>query len=113
MAEASINFSVVPGITAASGCAACAGIPLTHRDFAHSVTFVTGHADQKWPGTRYWRQFYAPPGTTVVFYMGLARSTISSRQLMEHGASSTPARCLWRAGTQSKQLVVRGTLGFL
>ena len=109
LAEASIDFSVVPGITAASGCAAYAGIPLTHRDFAHSVTFVTGHADQ---GGREpdWRGL-ALPGTTAVFYMGLARLNHIVAKLIEHGASSTLPAALVAHGTQSKQRVIRSTLG--
>ncbi len=69
--KARIRFSVIPGITAAAGCAAYAGIPLTHRDHAHSVTFVTGHGDGDGREPDY--QALAKPGITAVFYMGLAR----------------------------------------
>jgi uroporphyrin-III C-methyltransferase/precorrin-2 dehydrogenase/sirohydrochlorin ferrochelatase len=109
LAQASIDFSVVPGITAASGCAAYAGIPLTHRDFAHSVTFVTGHADQHGREPD-WRGL-ALPGTTAVFYMGLARLNHIVTQLMAHGAPPTLPAALVAHGTQSKQHVVRATLG--
>jgi uroporphyrin-III C-methyltransferase/precorrin-2 dehydrogenase/sirohydrochlorin ferrochelatase len=82
-----IDFSVVPGITAAAGCAAYAGIPLTHRDHAHSVTFVTGHAqaEGKEPD---WRAL-AKPDATAVFYMGLARLDHIVAKLLEHGAPAT------------------------
>ena len=109
LAKASIDFSVVPGITAASGCAAYAGIPLTHRDFAHSVTFVTGHAEQNGREPD-WRSL-ALPGTTAVFYMGLARLNHIVAKLIEHGASSTLPAALVAHGTQSKQRVIRSTLG--
>ncbi len=96
LARAEIDFSVVPGITAAAGAAAYAGIPLTHRDHAHSVTFVTGHAerDDKEPD---WRAL-ATAGATVVFYMGLARMEHIVRKLLEHGAGGGPARGARGAG---------------
>src|SRR3984957_11222785 len=71
LARAGIGFSVVPGISAANGCAAYAGIPLTHREHANSVSFVTGHADEGGSEPD-WRAL-ARPKTTAVFYMGLAR----------------------------------------
>jgi uroporphyrin-III C-methyltransferase/precorrin-2 dehydrogenase/sirohydrochlorin ferrochelatase len=109
LAQARINFSVVPGITAASGCAAYAGIPLTHREYAHSGTFVTGHADKngKEPD---WRAL-AMPGATAVFYMGLARSEHIVRSLLEHGAPSTRPAAIVTHGTTSDQQVVAATLG--
>jgi uroporphyrin-III C-methyltransferase/precorrin-2 dehydrogenase/sirohydrochlorin ferrochelatase len=109
LAQASIDFSVVPGITAATGCAAYAGIPLTHRDFAHSVTFVTGHADQNGREPD-WRGL-ALPGTTAVFYMGLARLNHIVAKLLEHGASPTRPAALVAHGTQPNQRVVKATLG--
>jgi uroporphyrin-III C-methyltransferase/precorrin-2 dehydrogenase/sirohydrochlorin ferrochelatase len=109
LARAQINFSVVPGITAASGCAAYAGIPLTHREYAHSVTFVTGHADKngKEPD---WRAL-AMPGATAVFYMGLARLDHIVRRLLDHGAAATRPAAIVAHGTLSNQQVIAATLG--
>jgi uroporphyrin-III C-methyltransferase/precorrin-2 dehydrogenase/sirohydrochlorin ferrochelatase len=111
LVQAHISFSVVPGITAAAGCAAYAGIPLTHRDFAHSVTFVTGHADKdgKEPD---WRGL-ALPGATVVFYMGLARVKHIAEKLMEHGAAATRPVAIIAHGTTATQRVLTATLGTL
>ena len=109
LAQAEIAFSVVPGITAAAGCAAYAGIPLTHRDYAHSVSFVTGHADRNGREPD-WRGL-ALPGSTAVFYMGLARLHHIVAKLLEHGAPSTRPAALMAHGTLSKQRVVSGTLG--
>ncbi len=108
LARAEVDFSVVPGITAASGCAAYAGIPLTHRDYAHSVTFVTGHADRRGKEP-HWRSL-AAPGTTVVFYMGLARLEHIVSQLLEQGAPNTRPAALIAQGTLAAQRTVTGTL---
>jgi uroporphyrin-III C-methyltransferase/precorrin-2 dehydrogenase/sirohydrochlorin ferrochelatase len=108
LAAAQIAFSVVPGITAALGAAAYAGIPLTHRDHAHAVTFVTGHSpDDGAPGREPdWRAL-ANPGTTAVFYMGLARLDRIVAQLMEHGApGSRPAAIIAQASTAQQRVVV-------
>ncbi len=111
LAKARINFSVIPGITAATGCAAYGGIPLTHRDHAHSVTFVTGHADRngKEPD---WRAL-AARGSTAVFYMGLARLEHIVAKLLEHGASPTLPAGLIVHGTLPQQRVIVGTLATL
>jgi uroporphyrin-III C-methyltransferase/precorrin-2 dehydrogenase/sirohydrochlorin ferrochelatase len=111
LAAAQINFSVVPGITAASGCAAYAGIPLTHRDHAHSVTFVTGHADQgQEPGQEPdWRGL-AQPRSTAVFYMGLARLEHIVAKLLEHGAAPTCPAGIIAQGTTPDQRVITATL---
>ncbi len=103
-----IGFQVVPGITAASGCAAYAGIPLTHRDHAQSVRFVTAHGkggarDLDWP-------LLAKDRQTLVFYMGLSSCATIREQLLAHGkASNTPVALIER-GTQPCQRVIRGAL---
>ncbi|MFM4984265.1 siroheme synthase CysG [Aeromonas veronii] len=103
-----IGFQVVPGITAASGCAAYAGIPLTHRDHAQSVRFVTAHGkggarDLDWP-------LLAKDKQTLVFYMGLSSCATIREQLLAHGkAGHTPVALIER-GTQPCQRVIRGTL---
>src|ERR1700678_3179765 len=108
LARAKINFSVVPGITAAAGCAAYAGIPLTHRDFAHSVSFVAGQRDPdgKEPD---WRAL-AMPGSTAVFYMGLARLEHIVEKLMEHGAAPQRPAALIAQGTTANRRVIVATL---
>ncbi len=111
LALARINFSVIPGITAASGCAAYAGIPLTHREHAHSVSFVTAHTgtDGKEPD---WRGL-ALPGATAVFYMGLARLEHIVHRLLEHGAASNRPAAIIAHGTLANQQVIASTLGAL
>jgi uroporphyrin-III C-methyltransferase/precorrin-2 dehydrogenase/sirohydrochlorin ferrochelatase len=111
LARAQIDFSVVPGITAAVGCAAYAGIPLTHREHAHAVTFVTGHGgiDGTEPD---WRAL-AARGSTAVFYMGLARMDHILTKLMEHGADPALPAALIGHGTLPTQRVVTATLGTL
>jgi uroporphyrin-III C-methyltransferase / precorrin-2 dehydrogenase / sirohydrochlorin ferrochelatase len=111
LAAARINFSVVPGVTAAAGCAAYAGIPLTHRDYAHSVSFVTGHADKS--GTEPdWRALCALR-QTVVFYMGLARLEHIVAKLLQHGASPSLPAGIVVHGTLPQQRVIVGTLATL
>ena len=108
LSKAQISFSVIPGVTAAAGCAAYAGIPLTHRDYAHSVTFVTAHADKDgWEPD--WRAL-AKPGTTAVFYMGLARVEHIAAQLVAHGAAATLPAAIIAQGTLQDQRVITGTL---
>ncbi|MGH9562495.1 MAG: uroporphyrinogen-III C-methyltransferase, partial [Terracidiphilus sp.] len=108
LAAAQINFSVVPGITAATGSAAYAGIPLTHRDHAQSVTFVTGHTQD---GGREpdWRSL-ALPGATIVFYMGLGRLDRIVEKLQEHGAPGTRPAGILAQGTTADQRVITATL---
>jgi uroporphyrin-III C-methyltransferase / precorrin-2 dehydrogenase / sirohydrochlorin ferrochelatase len=109
LAAAQINFSVVPGITAAMGCAAYAGIPLTHRDYAHSVSFVTGHG--RGEGTEpEWRALVNRTGTTTVFYMGLARLDYIVDRLMAHGAAATLPAGIIAQGTTANQRVITATL---
>lgn len=103
-----IGFQVVPGITAASGCAAYAGIPLTHRDHAQSVRFVTAHGkggarDLDWP-------LLAKDKQTLVFYMGLSSCATIREQLLAHGKGGDTPVALIERGTQPSQRVIRGTL---
>jgi uroporphyrin-III C-methyltransferase/precorrin-2 dehydrogenase/sirohydrochlorin ferrochelatase len=109
LAQAGINFSVIPGVTAALGIAAYAGIPLTHRDYAHSVSFVTGHADRngKEPD---WRAL-AAPGATAVFYMGLGRLEHIVRELLTAGASADRPAAIVAQGTLPNQRTVSAGLG--
>jgi uroporphyrin-III C-methyltransferase/precorrin-2 dehydrogenase/sirohydrochlorin ferrochelatase len=106
--KAQIRFSVIPGITAAAGCAAYAGIPLTHRDHSHSVTFVTGHQDSHGREPDY--QALAKPGVTAVFYMGLARVGHIAAKFVQHGAPKTLPAALIAQGTLENQRVITGTL---
>lgn len=106
--EHGINFQVVPGITAASGAASYAGIPLTHRDHAKSVVFATGHLQDNsinlnWKGL-------AQPDQTIVFYMGLTGLPIICEQLVKHGLASTTPIAMVQSATTPEQKVVTGTL---
>ena len=107
LSGAGIPFSVVPGITAASGCSAYAGIPLTHRDYAQSVRLVTGHL--KHGGALEWRNL-AADSQTLVFYMGLNQAPTIAEKLMEHGMATEMPVALVENGTAVTQRVVTGTL---
>jgi uroporphyrin-III C-methyltransferase/precorrin-2 dehydrogenase/sirohydrochlorin ferrochelatase len=106
--EHGVAFEVVPGITAAAGAASYAGIPLTHRDYAQSCVFVTGHlkdgsAQLDW-------EPLARPNQTVAVYMGVGGLAQICRGLVEHGMpGSTPAAVVEKA-TLAEQRVVEGTL---
>ncbi len=110
LCDAGIPFSVVPGITAASGCSAYAGIPLTHRDYAQSVRLVTGHL--KSGGDLQWQNL-AAEGQTLVFYMGLNQAATIQQNLMAHGMSPEMPVALVENGTAIVQRVVDGTLSQL
>ncbi len=103
--ENGVTFQVVPGITAASGCATYAGIPLTHRDYAQSVVFATGHlqdgtVDLNWKALAHANQ-------TIVFYMGLHGVGVVSEQLIAHGLpADTPVALIQQGTTQNQRVVV-------
>nr|WP_052184383.1 uroporphyrinogen-III C-methyltransferase [Rahnella aquatilis] len=102
---------IVPGITAAMGCAASSGIPLTHRNLAQSVRFVTGHGAQGEPDVD-WRAL-AEARQTLVFYMGIAGSSNISQKLIAHGMPPEMPVAVIERGTQPEQRVFTGTLNSL
>jgi uroporphyrin-III C-methyltransferase / precorrin-2 dehydrogenase / sirohydrochlorin ferrochelatase len=112
LAAAGVRFEVVPGVTAAAGCAAYAGIPLTHRDHAQSLVFVTGHVKAEGDDALDWDQL-ARPAQTVVFYMGLGHLEQILQRLREHGAPESRAAAVVEQGTRATQRVVTGTLADL
>ena len=108
--ERGIAFEVVPGVTSAVAAPAYAGIPLTHRKFASTVTFVTGHEDPlKIESSIDWEVLARSRGT-LVFVMGVKNLANITRQLLDHGMSGHTPAALIRWGTTPRQVVVSGTL---
>ncbi len=111
LADAGVRFQVIPGITAAAGATAYAGIPLTHRDYAQSAIFVTGHLKEE-SDEMDWSTL-ARGNQTLVIYMGLMKSHYIQNQLIKHGRrASTPIAIIER-GTQLQQKVFTGDLSQL
>ena len=111
LAAAGVPFQVVPGITAAAGCASYAGIPLTHRDHAHSCLFVTGHLKDgklafNWPAL-------LQPKQTVAIYMGVKGIDVLQENLLEHGMHPDMPAAVIQQGTTPNQKVYVGTVSTL
>ena len=109
--EAGVPFEIVPGVTAAAGCAAAATIPLTHRDHARTLILVTGHTKDGEPELN-WRAL-CQPGQTLVFYMGHKALDRLCARLIEHGLPPELPAALIENGTLPGQRTVRATLATL
>jgi uroporphyrin-III C-methyltransferase/precorrin-2 dehydrogenase/sirohydrochlorin ferrochelatase len=105
LAEAGVEFQVIPGITSASGCTAYAGIPLTHRDYARACRFIAGHS-QDGELNLDWRNL-AVENETLVFYMGVKNISIICSKLIEHGLPKDfPAAVVEQGTTQNQRVLV-------
>lgn len=109
--DAGISFQVIPGITAAAGATAYAGIPLTHRDYAQSAMFVTGHVKED-SDEMDWSTL-AKGNQTLVIYMGLMKSSHIQEQLIKHGRSAETPIAIIERGTQISQKIFKGKLSEL
>lgn len=111
LVEAGVEFEVIPGITAASGTSSYAGIPLTHRDYAQGVTFITGHCQLESRPVDW--QSYANPNNTLVVYMGILNADIIRQGLLDTGRSpQTPVAIVSKATTKEQRCFI-GRLGEL
>ncbi len=110
LAVAGISFEIVPGVTSAIAATAYAGIPVTHRDYASSVAFVTGHSAALHPDSKINWESLATAVDTLVVYMGVAHLKQIAERLIKHGRDSHTPVSLVRVGTTPQQLVVQGTL---
>lgn len=106
--EAGISFEIVPGITAASGATAYAGIPLTHRDYSQSVQFITGHLKAHGKDIN-WKSL-AHDNHTLVFYMGLKQSPVIMQNLLDNHLSPNTSCAIIEKGTTQNQKVYHGKL---
>jgi len=105
-----VKYEIIPGITSGIGSATYAGIPLTHRQFASSVVFVTGHEDpEKKTEVVKWKKL-AKSVDTIVIMMGLSRIEVISRKLIEGGMDKNMPVAVIQNGTTSKQKMVKGTI---
>ena len=105
-----IKFEIIPGITSGIGSAEYSGIPLTHRDYASSVAFVTGHEDlKKKKESVNWRKL-AKSVDTIVIMMGLARLETICKQLMAGGLDKQTPVAVIQNGTTSKHRMITGNL---
>ena len=111
LTEHGITFQVIPGITAAAGCAAYAGIPLTHRDHAQACIFVTGHDKDGSPDLNW--EALIQPRQTVVVYMGLSSLQKITDGFVAHGADPATPAAVVENGTREGQRVITGTLASL
>ncbi len=105
LAQHNINFEVIPGITAASGCSAYSGIPLTHRDYSQSVRFITGHLKSGHVNLN-WKEL-ALDQQTLVFYMGLAGILDIAEHLIKYGRNpNTPVGIIEKGTTKEQQIYI-------
>ncbi len=110
LADAGIPFEIVPGVTSAIAASAYAGIPVTHRDYASSVAFVTGHSAALHPNSNINWESLATAVDTLVVYMGVAHLSQIVERLITHGRDPQTPVSLVRVGTTPQQVVVQGTL---
>jgi len=111
LVAANVLFEVVPGVTAGVGAAAYAGIPVTHRDWASDVAFITGHEDASRPGPSQvdWQALGRWQGT-LVFYMGVKNLPHIAKRLMDQGMAPDRPAAIIEWGTTARQRTVTGTL---